>query len=91
MATIERLGPKALCARCDPAQFTFKTTSELDDLTEVVGQARAMQAIEFGIGIGRDGCNLFWATPEPATQRGSPIHRTQGRDRACATGLVLRQ
>lgn len=59
MATVERLDPKALCARCDPAQFTFKTTSELDDLTEVVGQARAMQAIEFGTGICRDGYNLF--------------------------------
>jgi lon-related putative ATP-dependent protease len=59
MATIERLDPKALCARCDPARFAFKTTAELDDLTEVVGQARAMQAIEFGIGISRDGYNLF--------------------------------
>lgn len=59
MATIERLGPEALCARCDPARFTFKTTSELDDLTGVVGQARATQAIEFGIGIHHDGYNLF--------------------------------
>lgn len=40
MATIERLPPEALCARCDPARFSFKTTSELEDLTEVVGQPR---------------------------------------------------
>lgn len=59
MATIERLGPEALCTRCDPARFPFETTSELMDLTEVVGQTRATQAIEFGIGIRRDGYNLF--------------------------------
>ena len=74
MATIERLGPKALCARCDPAQFTFKTTSELDDLTEVVGQARAMQAIEFGIGICRDGYNLF-VLGTPGTGRRSVVRQ----------------
>lgn len=74
MATIERLGPKALCARCDPARFTFKTTSELDDLTEVVGQARAMQAIEFGIGIGRDGYNLF-VLGTPGTGRRSVVRQ----------------
>ncbi len=74
MATIERLGPEALCARCDPAQFTFKTTSELDDLTEVVGQARATQAIEFGIGIRRDGYNLF-VLGTPGTGRRSVVRQ----------------
>lgn len=74
MATIERLGPKALCARCDPARFTFKTTSELDDLTEVVGQARAMQAIEFGIGICRGGYNLF-VLGTPGTGRHSVVRQ----------------
>lgn len=74
MATIERLDPKALCARCDPARFTFKTTSELDDLTEVVGQARAMQAIEFGIGICRDGYNLF-VLGTPGTGRRSVVRQ----------------
>jgi lon-related putative ATP-dependent protease len=74
MATIERLDPKALCARCDPAQFTFKTTSDLEDLTEVVGQARAMQAIEFGIGIGRNGYNLF-VLGNPGTGRRSVVRQ----------------
>ena len=74
MATIKRLDPKALCTRCDPDQFTFKTTSELDDLTEVVGQARAMQAIEFGIGIYRDGYNLF-VLGTPGTGRRSVVRQ----------------
>ncbi|HEY5682111.1 MAG TPA: ATP-binding protein [Sulfuricaulis sp.] len=74
MANIERLGPEALCAHCDPARFPFKTTSDLDDLTEVVGQARAMQAIEFGTGIARDGYNLF-ILGTPGTGRRSVVRQ----------------
>jgi len=42
-----------------PAQFTFATTADLDDLTQVLGQTRAIEALKFGIGIRRDGYNLF--------------------------------
>ena len=38
MTSIQPLAPEALCAQCDPAQFTFATTAELDDLTQVLGQ-----------------------------------------------------
>jgi lon-related putative ATP-dependent protease len=59
MTRIQPLSPEALCTQCDPAQFTFKTTAELDDLTQVLGQTRAVEALKFGIGIRRDGYNLF--------------------------------
>ena len=59
MGMVQRLGPQALCAHCDPNRFTFNTTAQLDDLTEVIGQARATEAIQFGIGIRREGYNLF--------------------------------
>ena len=59
MDMVQRLDPQALCAHCDPNRFTFDTTAELDDLTEVIGQARATEAIQFGIGIRREGYNLF--------------------------------
>jgi lon-related putative ATP-dependent protease len=59
MARIEPLKPEALCTRCNPEQFDFKTTAELEDLTEVLGQARAIEALQFGIGIRREGYNLF--------------------------------
>jgi lon-related putative ATP-dependent protease len=81
MATIERLAPEALCARCDPARFAFNTTSELDDLMEVVGQARATQAIEFGIGIRRDGYNLF-VLGTPGTGRRSVVRQFIQREAA---------
>ena len=49
--------------RCDPDQFTFKTTADLDEISEMVGQARAVEAVLFGIGIRREGYNLFALGP----------------------------
>jgi len=59
VSPVEPLKPEALCTRCDPGQFSFKTTAELEELGEVIGQARAVEALHFGIGIRRNGYNLF--------------------------------
>ena len=48
---------------CDPSRFGFKSTSELEPLEELIGQDRAVEAVQFGIGINRDGYNLFAAGP----------------------------
>ena len=48
---------------CDPSQFDFETTAELEDLKEIVGQARALEALHFGVGIRREGYNLFVLGP----------------------------
>lgn len=48
---------------CDPSRFKFKNTAELEPLEELIGQDRAVEAVEFGIGIRRDGYNLFAAGP----------------------------
>ncbi len=48
---------------CDQEQFRFQTTADLEDLTEVIGQMRAMDAIRFGTGIRHDGYNLFVLGP----------------------------
>lgn len=63
MATVLPLDAEELCRTCDPDQFTFETTAELDDLQEVIGQDRAVDAIQFGIGIQRSGYNLFALGP----------------------------
>ncbi|MEN8206983.1 MAG: ATP-binding protein [Pseudomonadota bacterium] len=60
---IKQLKSNELFRRCDPAQFDFKTTSELEDLTEVIGQPRAVDAVKFGMGIQRKGYNLFALGP----------------------------
>jgi lon-related putative ATP-dependent protease len=64
MALVKPLETTALYQRCDPTQFTFATTADLQDLTEVIGQERAVEAVRFGIGIRREGFNLFALGPE---------------------------
>jgi lon-related putative ATP-dependent protease len=60
---IKRLEADLLYQRCDPEQFDFNTTEELEDLSEVIGQPRAVDAVRFGIGIQHKGYNLFALGP----------------------------
>ena len=55
---------------CDPAEFPFKTTAELSLRDEVIGQTRAVKAIEFGISIRNHGYNIF-VSGIPGTGRNS--------------------
>lgn len=57
------LTPEQLLRRCDPAQFQFASTADLEDLAEVIGQPRALDAVRFGIGIHQAGYNLFALGP----------------------------
>jgi predicted ATP-dependent protease len=60
---IKQLKPDDLYQRCDPEQFDFRTTAELEELTEVIGQPRAVDAVKFGIGIRHKGYNIFALGP----------------------------
>ena len=44
---------------CDLEIFDFQTTVELEELDEIIGQSRALKAITFGIGIKKEGYNLY--------------------------------
>ena len=57
------LAADQLYRRCDPDQFSFDTTAELEDLAEIIGQGRALDALHFGIGIAREGYNLYVLGP----------------------------
>lgn len=57
------LSPDALYRRCDSAELTFTTTAELEDVSQILGQGRALAALEFGIGIRRAGYNLYALGP----------------------------
>ncbi|HWP84364.1 MAG TPA: ATP-binding protein [Terriglobia bacterium] len=57
------LAPEQLCRGCDPNQFPFQSTAELEELSEVIGQPRAVEAVRFGIGIRREGYNLYCLGP----------------------------
>src|SRR3990172_10179561 len=64
MAPLESLRPGDLRTVTDPGSLGFVTTAELPDLDEVVGQDRAVEAVEFAIGIRREGYNLYALGPE---------------------------
>ncbi len=61
--TSQALAPEALYRRCDIERFRFKTTADLEDLAEFAGQERALEAVRFGVGIHRQGFNLFLLGP----------------------------
>ena len=44
---------------CDSKIFKFKNTTEIKPLDEVIGQKRAVQAIEFGLNMKSSGYNIF--------------------------------
>lgn len=48
---------------CAEAEFDFTTTDDLEPLTEIIGQDRAIEAIRFGLGMVHQGYNLFVLGP----------------------------
>ena len=56
----------ALYHACDPSEFTFTTTADLPDAPAQIHQERARDAIAFGLGIQREGYNLFVMGPAGA-------------------------
>lgn len=59
----EPLAAKYLFRPCDPSELPFTTVTELPDPPGLVGQDRAVEAVEFSIGIRRKGFNLFVLGP----------------------------
>jgi hypothetical protein len=57
--SINPLEAHELYHACNPEDLAFATTAELEDLTDTIGQDRALEAIDFGVGIKHDGYNLF--------------------------------
>lgn len=63
MALPEPLSVKELYRQCDPAEFHFTTTAELEDTNNIIGQTRAVESIRFGLGIQHHGFNLYALGP----------------------------
>ncbi len=62
--SIHTITPQEAFRTCDPELFGFKTTDEIEDLTRFLGQDRALEAVDFGIGICHHGFNLFVVGPQ---------------------------
>src|SRR5262245_56614598 len=54
-----RLAPARLRRYCDPKAFTFKTTADLKPFEGLVGQERALEALDLGARIDKPGFNVF--------------------------------
>lgn len=63
MTILDALPPEKLRQRCASDQFTFETTAELEVLEGLIGQKRAVEAVQFGIGIRQEGYNLYVLGP----------------------------
>ncbi|MBA3009780.1 MAG: AAA family ATPase [Proteobacteria bacterium] len=48
-----------LTRKCDSPVFVFKTTQDLEPLDTVIGQKRAVEAIDFGLNMKGPGYNIF--------------------------------
>ena len=59
MRTPKPLPARALYRACDVRRFDFASTDELEDISSVSGQVRAMDALNFGLDIRRKGFNIF--------------------------------
>jgi len=54
-----RLSPEALAWVCDPHELDFATTADLRPAMAIIGQARAVRALKFGLGLHQPGYNIF--------------------------------
>ncbi|MGH6953884.1 MAG: Lon-like protease helical domain-containing protein, partial [Alphaproteobacteria bacterium] len=60
---VTALPPERLARRTDPATLDFRSTAELEGWADALGQERALEALKFGLGIRREGYNLFGFGP----------------------------
>ena len=82
MKHIQELEAADVYQRTDPAQFAFETTDDLQDLAESIGQARAVEAIQFGVGIERQGYNIFALGPTGMDKHGFVSQYFEGKAQA---------
>lgn len=55
----EKLSVEKLRKKCSVKTIPGKTTESLESLTEIIGQKRAVKALDFGLNIKNDGFNVF--------------------------------
>lgn len=70
------LGSSDLRRTCSPDNFSFETTEELEPLKEIIGQDRALGAIELGLGV-KDDENRYniYVAGQPGTGKNSAVNK----------------
>jgi lon-related putative ATP-dependent protease len=67
--SVSPLLPDQLFQSTDPNQFSFETSDQVEDLTEIIGQPRAVEAIRFGTGMQGRGYNIYALGPSGTGKR----------------------
>ena len=55
----QALPPALLYRRCDPAELPFELCSELEEAPGLIGQERAVEALDFAVRMRRKGYNVY--------------------------------
>jgi lon-related putative ATP-dependent protease len=58
-AEARAVSPGELWCPCDLEEFGFETTAELPDVVQIIGQDRAVRAIDVGMGMPSSGFNVY--------------------------------
>ncbi len=64
MSDTFELTPADLTRQCDDDPFDFDSTADLEPLDRVIGQRRAIEAIDFGLNMKGPGYHIFVTGPE---------------------------
>jgi lon-related putative ATP-dependent protease len=60
--------------KLDPSTLPFETTEDIEPLREIVGQRRGVEAFRFGMGMNKEGYNVF-VTGMPGSGRLSTVRK----------------
>ena len=63
VSTPSELRPTDIYRTCDPSSCGFKTTADLPDVKEIIGQTRAVSSVAFGMKVNDDGYNIYASGP----------------------------
>lgn len=58
---MKKLAAKELFKECSTQGFSFESTQELEPLEDMIGQDRAVQAMDFGLKVKHKGYNIYMA------------------------------
>jgi lon-related putative ATP-dependent protease len=56
---LKKVTKKEMYNCCRPSDLPFKSTNNLEPLSETIGQKRALSALDFGLGIDSHGFNIY--------------------------------
>ena len=85
------LSPEALRWRCDPDSFGFEKVDELESKEGIIGQDRAIAALEIGITLRNKGYNVFVTGPSGSGRTTTVKHvlETTETDRGAPCDIVV--